>query len=158
VSKEKKVVKVTKEDGTTSTYEEVAVDSNPEDNSSTHIMTDKDEDLRIKAERAGTAVSDLVDSTIEKASQIVKGKYEELAKSGALEPGYASIKKDSSEIGRLGSARVTQLVTSFEEVMTLVAARPYEDQERMLTGFRKLLEEQINVIDSRIDFAKRVRR
>jgi hypothetical protein len=34
----------------------------------------------------------------------------------------------------------------------------YERQEKQLTGYKKLLEEQINVIDSRLKMVKRLRK
>jgi hypothetical protein len=33
----------------------------------------------------------------------------------------------------------------------------YENQEKLLTGYKKLLEEQINVIDSKLSLAKRLK-
>src|SRR5690606_3630559 len=55
VTEEKKVVRVTK-DGSTATYKETEV------RGSTHIMTNDNEELKVKALRAGDAVTDLVDS------------------------------------------------------------------------------------------------
>lgn len=149
---EDKVVKATKESSTV-TYKETAIDL--KDDTTTHVMVSQDEDLKTKAERAGNAVSDLIDSTIDKAASSVRAKADELLKSGALEPGYAGAKKDSADISRLGPL-VTKLATVFEDTMTIVRQQPYEEQEKLLLGYRKLLEEQTNVINSRIQFAKRV--
>jgi hypothetical protein len=148
VSEEKKVVKVVK-DGSTATYKETDVKG------STHIMTNDDEDLKIKALRAGDAVTDLVDSAIDKAADTVKTRATDLIKSGTLEPGYAAAKKDSADISRLGSL-VTDLAVTFEDMMTVIRDHPYEEQVKLLTGYKKLIEEQINVIDSQIHFVKRV--
>jgi hypothetical protein len=148
VSEEKKVVKVVR-DGSTATYKETEVKG------STHIMTNDDEDLKIKALRAGDAVTDLVDSTLDKAADAIKTKANELIKSGALEPGYVAAKKDSEDIGRLGSL-VTDLAATFEDTMTVIREHPYEEQVKLLTGYKKLIEEQISVIDSQIHFVKRV--
>lgn len=153
VSNENKVVKVTRDDSTT-TYKESAVQVG--EDSSTHIMTNENKDLKVKALRAGDAVTDLVDSTLDKAINTVKAKANELLKSGALEPGYAAARKDSADIGRLGPL-VTGLATTFEDTITVIRDHPYEEQVQILAGYRKLLEEQINVIDSRIHFVKRVR-
>ncbi|HEX7033606.1 MAG TPA: hypothetical protein VF172_11460 [Nitrososphaera sp.] len=149
MSEEKKVVRVTK-DGSTATYKETGVKG------STHIMTSDNEDLKIKAMRAGDAVTDLVDSALDKAAGLVKTKTDELVKSGALQPGYAAAKKDSADIGRLGPL-VTELAATFEDTMTVIQGHPYEEQAKLLTGYKKLIEEQINVVDSRIHFVKRVR-
>jgi hypothetical protein len=40
--------------------------------------------------------------------------------------------------------------------MTEIRKKPYSEQVRLLTGYKKLLKEQINVIDSRINMAKRL--
>jgi hypothetical protein len=152
---EKKLVKVAKDDGSTTIYKEVSVEAT--DKSSNHFMTNDEESLSGKAERAANAISDLVDASVEKAGEKVRRKVEGMIKSGALEPGHFAARKDSDAIGRLGSEKVTQLATVFEDTMTVIRERPYEEQERLLIGYRKLLEEQINVIDSRIQFAKRIR-
>ncbi|HEU4606451.1 MAG TPA: hypothetical protein VFS46_09460 [Nitrososphaera sp.] len=97
MSNENKVVKLTKDDST-KTYEETAVEVRKE--GSTHIMTNEKEELKVKALRAGDAVTDLVDSSLDKAIDMVKAKTNALLKSGAFEPGYAAERKDSADIGR----------------------------------------------------------
>lgn len=153
MSNEKKIVKVTEDDSTT-TYKESVVEMR--EDGSTHIMTNEDEDLKVKALRAGDAVTDLVDSALDKTIDTVKTKADDLLKSGALKPGYAAERKDSAEIGRLGPL-VTGLAATFEDTITMIRGHPYEEQVPILTGYKKLLEEQINVIDSRMHFVKRVR-
>lgn len=150
---DEKVVKITK-DGSTTTYRETAVETSKD--GSTHIMANDNEDLKTKALRAENAVADLVDSALDKATKTIKTKANELRKSGALEPGYAAARKDSVDIGRLGSM-VTDLAATFEDTITTIRNHPYDEQAQLLTGYKKLLEEQINVIDSRIHFIKRVR-
>lgn len=150
---DEKVVKITK-DGSTATYRETAVEKSKD--GSTHIMTNDNENLKTKALRAENAVADLVDSALDKATKTIKTKASELSKSGALESGYAVGRKDSADIGRLGPM-VTDLAATFENTITMIRNHPYDEQVRLLTGYKKLLEEQINVIDSRIHFIKRVR-
>ncbi len=152
MSKEK-VVKVTK-DGSTTTYREASVEAS--EDGSTHIMTNDNEDLKAKALRTENAVADLVDSALDKTVETIKTKANELLKSGALEPGYAAAMRDSADIGRLGPL-VTDLAATFEDTITTIRNHPYDEQVQLLTGYKKLLEEQINVIDSRIHFVKRVR-
>jgi hypothetical protein len=151
VSTKDKVAKVNKGDSAV-VYQETAMEITQD--RSTHVMTN--EDLKVKALRAGDAVTDLIDSTLDKAIEAVKSRANELLKSGALEPGYAAERKDSADIGRLGPL-VTGLATVFEDTITVVRNHPYDEQVEILTGYKKLLEEQINVIDSRIHFVKRVR-
>jgi hypothetical protein len=42
--------------------------------------------------------------------------------------------------------------------MTQIGKQPYDEQVKLLTGYKKLLEEQINVINSRIDWSKRLKK
>lgn len=153
MSSKDKAVKVTHEDSVV-TYKETAVETSQD--ASTHIMTSENEELKVKALRAGDAVTDLVDSALDRAIDKVKTKTDELLKSGALDPGYAAAKKDATDIGRLGPM-VTGLATKFEDTITMIRDHPYDEQVQLLTGYKKLLEEQINVIDSRFHFVKRMR-
>jgi hypothetical protein len=41
--------------------------------------------------------------------------------------------------------------------MTEIRKKSYSEQVRLLTGYKKLLKEQISVIDSRINMAKRLK-
>jgi hypothetical protein len=153
VSVENKTVKIANDDSiaiSKTTAVEVIKDD------STCIMTNEDEGLKIKAARAGDSVTDLVDSTLDRMVNAVQSRAKELYKSGALEPGYAAARKDSADIARLGS-RVTGLAIEFEDAITMVCDHSYPEQVKILTGYKKLLEEQINVIDSRIHFVKRLR-
>jgi hypothetical protein len=152
VSEQDKIVKVTKNDSTI-VYKETAVDVKQD--TSTHVMINQDEDLKSKAERASDAVMDLIDSSIDKAANAVRSKANELRKSGALEPGHFAARQDSADIGRLGPL-VTGLATVFEDTMTMVRQHPYDEQEKILSGYKTLMEEQINVINSRIQFVKRI--
>jgi Na+-transporting methylmalonyl-CoA/oxaloacetate decarboxylase beta subunit len=63
----------------------------------------------------------------------------------------------AADIARLGRPLVAALATGFEDTITMVRQHPYDEQEKILTGYKKLMEEQINVINSRIGFVKRVR-
>jgi hypothetical protein len=51
------------------------------------------------------------------------------------------------------------VATIFEYTMSKIDQEPdYEEQEKQLKGYKKLLEEQINVIDSRLKMAKRLKK
>lgn len=150
---ENKIVKVTKDDSTPATYKETAVVVTKD--GSTHVMTNEDQGLKIKAARAGDAVNDFAGSVVDKAINAVKSKAKEFYNSGVFEPGYASARKDSADIARLGSL-VTRLATEFEGMETIVCEHSYPEQVQLLTGYKKLLEEQINVINSRTQFVKRL--
>jgi hypothetical protein len=148
------IVRITDQNGSTKIYRKKAV-SVSKDGSTTHIMTSDDEALKTKAIRAENAVTDLIDSAVDRAVSMLKGKGDDLVKSGALEPGYLQSKNDAAAIGRLGP-RITDLATTFEDTISKIRERPYDEQVQLLTSYGKLLEEQINVIDSRIHLVKRL--
>jgi hypothetical protein len=60
------------------------------------------------------------------------------------------------DLTRLGPM-VVKLARNFEDVMTNIRNQHHDDQVRLLRGYTKLLEEQFNVIDSRIHFVERVK-
>jgi hypothetical protein len=148
---ENKIAKVTKND---TTFKVTVVN---EEHDASQIMADDHEELKAKAARAGDAVTDFASSALDRAETAVKTKARSLYKSRALEPSYAAARKDSADIAHLGPALVTELATVFESTDTMACTHSYPEQVQILTGYKKLLEEQINVIDSRIGFVKRVR-
>lgn len=63
---------------------------------------------------------------------------------------------DARDIQHLGG-NVENLITVFEDTMTEIRKEPYDEQEKLLVGYRKLLEEQINVVNARMDMARRLK-
>lgn len=119
-----------------------------------HMMTQEEADLSIKVRKAGDALYDLVLSAIEKAKTISAQKAKELA-ARDISPAAIAAKKDARDISTLGES-VEGLARTFESLMTEMRKQPYSEQVNLLTGYKKLLKEQINVIDSRISMAKRL--
>ena len=70
-------------------------------------------------------------------------------------PAAIAAKKDAEDIAALEDS-VEGLARAFESLITEIRKKPYSEQVRLLTGYKKLLKEQINVIDSRINMAKRL--
>ena len=65
--------------------------------------------------------------------------------------------KDAHDIQALGTARLEKLTADFENTMAEIENEPeYRMQEKQLTAYKKLLEEQIEVIDSRLKMVKRI--
>ena len=89
-----------------------------------------------------------------KVGSFAKEKFGQLDKS--LNPTHISAVKDSLEIGALGPM-VEELARVFEDTTTMIRKVPYEEQVDLLIGYKKLIEEQIKVIDSRIGMAKRLK-
>jgi AAA15 family ATPase/GTPase len=119
-----------------------------------HLMTQEEDDLMIKVRNAGDALYDLVLSAIEKAKTISAQKVKELA-TRDISPAAIAAKKDAHDIAALGES-VESLARIFERLMTKMRKQPYPEQVHLLRGYKKLLKEQINVIDSRINMAKRL--
>jgi hypothetical protein len=119
-----------------------------------HLMTQEEEDLTVKVKNAGDAFYYLVLSAIEKAKTISSQKVKELA-TRDISPAAFSAKKDAHDISTLGES-VEGLARTFESLMTEMRKQPYSEQVHLLTGYKKLLKEQINVVDSRINMVKRL--
>ena len=65
--------------------------------------------------------------------------------------------KDAHDIQALGTTRLEKLTADFENTMSEIENEPdYEMQEKQLTAYKKLLEEQMDVIDSRLKMVKRI--
>jgi Mg2+ and Co2+ transporter CorA len=111
----------------------------------------------VKIEDYDLIVSSLKDATtsfkdvilsISKKAQEIRDKAEETFTVGA--------KRDARDIQALGS-HVENVVKGFEETMADIKKRNYTDEEKLLKGYKKLLEEQINLINARIELVKRLK-
>jgi hypothetical protein len=52
---------------------------------------------------------------------------------------------------------VKEIVEAFEGTMTIFEKVPYQEQIILFKGFKKLVEEQIKIVDSRIDMTERLK-
>ncbi len=105
-----------------------------------------------KVKEAGQLFKGMITSLGEKAKTITE-KTQEL-KDKSVES-ISSTRRDAHDIQTLG-AKVETVITVFEETMTHIERQEYNEQEKLLNGYKKLLEEQINVIRSRLDLVKRL--
>ena len=72
---------------------------------------------------------------------------------------------EATDIGTQTNARDIQalgihadnVVLVYERIMFEIAREDYKTQEKLLAGYKKLLEEQVNVIDSKLSLAKRLK-
>jgi hypothetical protein len=115
---------------------------------------DDKESLSTKAHQAEESVLDVVDAVGVKVGSFAKKKIGELENS--LNPSHMSAAQDSSKIEALGPM-VEELARVFEDTTTMIRNVPYEEQVDLLIGYKKLIEEQIKVIDSRINMSKRLK-
>jgi hypothetical protein len=128
----------------------VTVTTPPED----YYSTEEEESVSTKAKETGQRLKELITAIGEKARVAVEEKTKELSEMNASDIGAA---QDARDISVLGS-QVEVLITAFEDTMTQISKQPYDEQVKFLTGYKKLLEEQINVINSRIDWSKRLKK
>ena len=150
----RKEVKVVRDDERTDIYRESHI-RRAEDRE-IHVMTREEEELTVKARRAGYALQDLLSAMVDRAKEVAKEKTGQLAKTAELGPSAISATKDARDIARLGPT-VVDLARNFEDMMTNIRKQPYDNQVKLLTGYKKLLQEHINIIDSRIHFVGRVK-
>ena len=112
----------------------------------------EEESVSAKAKEAGRSLKDLVYSIGKKTKQVSEQKTAEL-KTKSVDIGASTDAKDIQNLG----AYVDELVQVFEDTMTEIRKETYSEQERLLAGYRKLLEEQINVVNARLNLAKRLK-
>src|SRR5919198_6118918 len=92
-----------------------------------HVMTREEEELTVKARRAGYALQDLLSAVVDRAKVVAKEKTEQLAKTAELGPAAISATKDAQDVARLGPM-VVDLARNFEDVMTSIRKQSYDDQ------------------------------
>ena len=114
--------------------------------------TSEEESVSTKAREAGKSLKDLIYSLGRKTKAVTEEKAREI-KAQSVD---ISTKTDSQDIQHLGED-VEKLITVFEDTMTEIRKEPYGEQEKLLVGYKKLLEEQINVINARLSMAKRLK-
>jgi hypothetical protein len=100
--------------------------------------------------------SEMIKSLGKKAMTKTEEKTKELKNKSAAETVGIGPQKDARDIQALGTP-AEDVVLVFEKTMAEIQREDYESQEKLLAGYKKLLEEQINVIDSKQKIAKRLK-
>jgi hypothetical protein len=118
----------------------------------TETATSEEESVSTKAREAGRSLKDLIYSLGRKTKEVTEETARELKEQSV----DISTKTDAQDIHHLGDD-VEKLITVFEDTMTEIRKEPYDEQEKLLVGYKKLLEEQINVINARLSMAKRLK-
>lgn len=136
--------------------EEKAITTTPSSSVETYRVEStavpEEESVSTKAKEAGRSLKDLVYSLGKRTKEVTKEKTEEL-KAKSLD---VSATTDARDIRGLGN-NIEGLITVFEDTLTEIRKESYDEQEKLLVGYRKLLEEQINVINARLAMAKRLK-
>ena len=124
-------------------------------NNNFSLMRYKETDLTTRVRNAGDALYDSVHLSMDKAMRKSTEKAKEVA-TRDINLAAIAAKKDAQDIAALGDS-VEGLARTFESLITEIRKRPYSQQVNLLTGHKKLLKEQIKVVDSRINMAKRLK-
>ena len=140
-SKEERVVVATP---TNTEYKRYEVKPSPEE-----------ESISARARDVGQSLRDLVTYMGQKAKAITEQGTTGL-KAQADQIDDLDLKKDARDIQNLGS-NIDNIINVFEDIMTDIRKERYSEQQRLLVGYKKLLEEQINVIEARMKMAKRLK-
>lgn len=153
---EETVSRTTSEPEAETTVEERSITTTSTGDVETHkvqsVATPEEESVSEKAREAGRSLKDLVYSLGKKTKEVTEEKAREL-KAQSVDMRATS---DARDIQHLGDD-VERLVTVFEDTMTEIRKESYDEQEKLLVGYKRLLEEQISVIDARLDMAKRLK-
>ena len=121
-------------------------------NNNFSLMRDEESDITTGVRNAGDVLYDSVLLSIDKARRKSVEKTKEVA-TRDISPAAIAAKKDAQNIATLGDS-VKGIVRTFENLITEIRKKSYSEQVHLLTGYKKLLREQNNVIDSRINMAK----
>jgi hypothetical protein len=118
--------------------------------------TGPDEDsLSKRARETGLTLKELINSIGKKSKAVAQQKSTDLKEAAKDDEINA---KDAADIQMLGS-HIESIITIFEDTMDKIMAHTsYDEQHGMLVGFKKILEEEVNLIDARLNMAKRLKR
>ena len=120
---------------------------------------DKGEQLvtaaKAKAKEAGQSFTEMIKTLGKKTMTKLEEKTKEL-KDKSIETTNIDTQSDARDIQALG-IHADNIVLLYERIMLEIEREDYKSQERLLAGYKKLLEEQINVIDSKQSIAKRLK-
>ena len=121
---------------------------------SSSTSENSEESLSNRTRETGQTLKELVNSLGKKSKTLAEQKSAEL-KEAAKDDKISA--KDAADIQMLGS-NIESIITIFEDTMDKIREHPSNDeQHRMLNGFKKMLEEEVNVINARLNMAKRLK-
>jgi hypothetical protein len=104
------------------------------------------------AREATESIKEKVKSIGKKTEEKVKDLKDKSMETSGIGP-----TKDAHDIQALGTTGLEKITADFETTMSEIENEPdYETQEKQLTAYKKLLEEQMDVIDSRLKMVKRI--
>ncbi len=107
-----------------------------------------EEEIAKKLKAAAYEFKDLVISGTKLAKQKIKQTQEILEEKQA--------KRDTEKIAKMGSL-ASQFTNSFDDILSEIKAKTYEEQEQIYTGFIKLIEQQRDLVIARRDLAGKLK-
>ena len=110
------------------------------------------ESVSTKAKEAGLSLRELVLAFGRKAKAATEATSKEI-KSKTID----ITAPESKDIQTLG-ANVDNIIAVFEDTMDAIQKEDYDEQEKLLAGYKKYLESQTKVVDTRLNLAKRLKR
>jgi hypothetical protein len=138
------------------------VEYKKENNSSTGEQNKEEEEgegeqsvAAAKAKEAGQSFIEMIKSLGKKAVTKTEERTKEL-KDKSIEIIDMGTQTNVGDIQALG-IHADNVVLVYEKIMFEIAREDYKTQEKLLVGYKKLLEEQVNVIDSKLRIAKRLK-
>ena len=108
-----------------------------------------------KAKKAGQSFIEMIKSLGKKAVTKTEERTKEL-KDKSIETIDMGTQTNARDIQALG-IHADNVVLVYEKIMFEISREDYKTQEKLLAGYKKLLEEQVNVIDSKLRIAKRLK-
>ena len=108
-----------------------------------------------KAKKAGQSFIEMIKSLGKKAVTKTEERTKEL-KDKSIETIDMGTQTNARDIQALG-IHADNVVLVYEKIMFEISREDYKTQEKLLAAYKKLLEEQVNVIDSKLRIAKRLK-
>jgi hypothetical protein len=107
-----------------------------------------EEEIIKKIKTAGNEFKDLIISGTNVAKQKIKQTQEIVEEKQAT--------RDAEKISKMGNL-ATQFTRSFDDILSNIKTRTYEEQEQIYTGFIKLIEQQRDLLIARRDLATKLK-
>jgi hypothetical protein len=114
---------------------------------------EQEESISAKAKETGQSLKNLI-ASIGKKTRTVAQEKSMLLKEAAEERNIAA--SDAKDIQMLGS-HIDSIITIFDTTMDKIGRHPYDEQQRLMVGLKKLLTEEIYVINASLNMAKRLK-
>jgi hypothetical protein len=123
------------------------------DNNEPNVTPAEEESVSAKARETGQILKELVASIGRKTRAVAVEKTSQL-KEAADDKDIAV--RDAIDIQMLGS-HIDSILSIFDSTMDRIALLPYDEQQRLMVGFKKVLQEEIYVVNARLNMARRLK-